>query len=113
MPKKRLLALVATASLAFAAAAAAILPTVTADAAVACVPAYADATVYTGGMQASYNGHNWTAKWWTQHELPSTGGSGVWTDSGSCGDGSGGGGGGTGTCSYPNWVAGQWYATGA
>ncbi|WP_345132346.1 carbohydrate-binding protein, partial [Dactylosporangium darangshiense] len=111
MPKKRLLAFMATAGVAIAAAAAAILPTAGADAAVACAPAYADSTVYTGGMQASYNGHNWTAKWWTQHEAPSTGGSGVWTDGGSCG-GSGGGGG-TGSCSYPNWVAGQWYATGA
>ncbi|GAA2332103.1 glycoside hydrolase family 19 protein [Dactylosporangium salmoneum] len=113
MPKKRLLALLATAGLTIAAATAVVLPTAAAHADAACAAAYADATVYTGGMQASYNGHNWTAKWWTQHEVPSTGGSGVWTDNGSCGGGTGGGGGGTGTCSYPNWVAGQWYATGA
>ncbi|WP_433618130.1 glycoside hydrolase family 19 protein [Dactylosporangium sp. CA-139114] len=113
MPRKRLLALVATAGLAIAGAAAAILPTVSADAAVACVPAYVSSQVYTGGQQASYNGHNWTAKWWTQYETPSTGGSGVWADNGSCGGGTGGGGGGTTTCNYPNWVAGQYYAVGA
>ena len=83
----------------------------TSEAAVACAPAYVNSTVYTGGMQASYNSHNWTAKWWTQYEAPSTGGSGVWTDNGAC-DGGTSGGGGTGTCSYPNWVAGQSYATG-
>ncbi|KAF8609662.1 hypothetical protein BDV93DRAFT_602299 [Ceratobasidium sp. AG-I] len=36
---------------------------------------------------AAYNSaiaHLWTAKWWTQAETPSTGGSGVWTDSGAC-----------------------------
>jgi len=38
-------------------------------------------------MTVSYNGHNWTAKWWTQNEAPSTGGSGVWTDNGTCGGG--------------------------
>ncbi|EUC62600.1 carbohydrate-binding domain protein [Rhizoctonia solani AG-3 Rhs1AP] len=41
------------------------------------VAAYGAATVYTGG-------HLWTAKWWTQYETPSTGGSGVWQDDGAC-----------------------------
>ena len=109
MSKKRVLALIAVAGVAVAAA---ILPMTTSEAAVACAPAYVNSTVYTGGMQASYNSHNWTAKWWTQYEAPSTGGSGVWTDNGAC-DGGTSGGGGTGTCSYPNWVAGQSYATGA
>jgi chitinase len=45
---------------------------------------YQAATVYVGGNTASYNSHNWTAKWWTQGEAPSTGGSGVWTDNGPC-----------------------------
>lgn len=53
-----------------------------------CVAPYSSSTVYTGGMQASYNGRNWTAKWWTQGETPSTGGSGVWADNGACGGGS-------------------------
>jgi chitinase len=47
-------------------------------------PAYNNATAYTGGQSVSYNGHKWTAKWWTQGEAPSTGGSGVWTDNGTC-----------------------------
>ena len=53
-------------------------------------PAYSNSQVYTGGQQVSYNGHTWTAKWWTQGDAPSTGGSGVWTDDGPC-SGSGGG----------------------
>ena len=111
MRRKRLLALLATAGVIVVAAAATVLPMTASDAAVACVTPYNSSAVYTGGMTASYNGHNWTAKWWTQGEAPSTGGSGVWQDGGTCGDGSGGGGG--TTCSYPDWVAGQYYAVGA
>ena len=111
MSKKRLLSIVATLSVAVAGAAAALLPMTASNAAEACVAAYNSSTVYTGNMRASYNSHNWTAKWWTQYEAPSTGGSGVWADNGTCG-GSGGGGGG-GACDYPNWVAGQNYTTGA
>ncbi|GAB1523386.1 carbohydrate-binding domain protein [Rhizoctonia solani] len=48
------------------------------------VPAYGSATVYTGGQRCTYGGHLWTAKWWTQYETPSTGGSGVWQDNGAC-----------------------------
>src|SRR5512142_3542686 len=111
MSKKRVLALVAVVGVAVAAAATAILPMTASEAAVACAPAYVNSTVYTGGMQVSDNSHNWTAKWWTQYETPSTGGSGVWADNGACGGT--GGGGGTGTCGYPDGVAGQSYATGA
>jgi len=50
-------------------------------------PAYDNSAVYTGGDQVSYNDHTWTAKWWTQGEAPSTGGSGVWQDDGPCGSG--------------------------
>lgn len=40
-------------------------------------------TIYVGGNQAVYNGHLWTAKWWTQGDTP--GGSvGVWVDQGAC-----------------------------
>ncbi|PBL00884.1 class III chitinase [Armillaria gallica] len=40
-------------------------------------------TIYVGGYQAVYNGHLWTAKWWTQGDIP--GGSvGVWVDLGAC-----------------------------
>ncbi|PJI94026.1 chitinase [Luteimicrobium subarcticum] len=44
--------------------------------------AWSAATVYTGGQKVSYNGHSWTAKWWTQGETPGT--AGVWTDAGAC-----------------------------
>jgi predicted chitinase/chitodextrinase len=115
MPKKRLLAVIATTiGVVIAGTTAALVPMTASNAAVACVTAYNNSTVYTGGMTASYNSHNWTAKWWTQYEAPSTGGSGVWTDNGTCDGGSGGGGGTTPTtCNYPNWVAGQWYDVGA
>jgi predicted chitinase len=66
-------------------------------------------------MQASYNGDNWTAKWWTQGDTPG-GAAGVWSDQGPCGgSGTGGGGGGTGggSCTYTTWTAGTNYTTGA
>ncbi len=78
--------------------------------AVACAAGWTASAVYTGGQSASYNGHNWSAKWWTQGETP--GAADVWADQGGC-DGSTPGGGGTGSCDYPAWVAGQSYATGA
>jgi chitinase len=46
------------------------------------VAAWSAAQVYTGGQQASYNGHVWQAKWWTQGETP--GSADVWADRGSC-----------------------------
>ncbi|MFC9235364.1 carbohydrate-binding protein [Streptomyces decoyicus] len=46
--------------------------------------AYNTGTVYVGGDTVSYNGRTWKAKWWTQGEAPSTGGSGVWQDLGAC-----------------------------
>jgi len=64
-------------------------PTPTGGSGSCTAPAYSSSAVYTGGQQVSYNGHTWTAKWWTQGETPSTGGSGVWTDDGPC-SGSGG-----------------------
>src|SRR5690349_10662482 len=110
MPRTRIMSLLVTMGVIVAGAAAAILPMSSSSAAEACVAAYSSSAVYTGGQRASYTGHNWTAKWWTQGETPSTGGSGVWADNGACG-GTGGGGG--GACSYPDWVAGQSYTTGA
>jgi chitodextrinase len=105
MSRKRLLALLAAVTVSLLGA---VLPMTASEAAVACVTPYSSSAVYTGGMTASYNSHNWAAKWWTQGEAPSTGGSGVWQDNGTCD-----GGGGTSTCNYPNWVAGQSYAVGA
>ncbi|WAL63213.1 chitinase [Amycolatopsis cynarae] len=40
-------------------------------------------TAYTGGAVVSYNGHSWTAKWWTYGDIPG-GAAGVWTDNGAC-----------------------------
>ncbi|MFF0627124.1 chitinase [Streptomyces sp. NPDC004296] len=45
---------------------------------------YSAGTVYVGGDTVSSNGHTWKARWWTQGEAPSTGGSGVWQDLGAC-----------------------------
>jgi len=42
------------------------------------VPTYSATAVYTNGMKVVYNNQLWNAKWWTQGEAPSTGGSGVW-----------------------------------
>ena len=42
------------------------------------------ASIYVGTNQASYNGHLWQAKWWTQGDLPG-GPVGVWNDLGPCG----------------------------
>jgi predicted chitinase len=75
--------------------------------AAACSGGWSSSAVYVGGNVASYNGHNWSAKWWTQGETPGT--VDVWADQGTCG--------GTTTppgtsCSYPNWVAGQSYVVG-
>ncbi len=62
-------------------------------------PAWNSGTAYNGGAQVSYGGHSWTAKWWTQGDIPGNNSQGVWTDNGACtGTGGGGGGGGT-TCS--------------
>ncbi|GHJ91768.1 chitinase [Streptomyces sp. NE5-10] len=82
---RRLLALFA--ALCTAVGLAVLLPA-TAGAAPACVGAWNSGQVYTGGMTASYNGHNWYAKWWTQNERP--GSSDVWRDEGACGTGGGG-----------------------
>jgi chitodextrinase len=112
MSKKRLLSIVATLSVALAGAAAAVLPMTASNAAEACVAAYNSSTVYTGSQRASYNGRNWTAKWWTQGEAPSTGGSGVWADNGACGGGTTPPPGNT-TCNYPNWAAGTFYPAGS
>jgi chitinase len=40
-------------------------------------------TAFTGGMSVSFNGHKWTAKWWTFNDTPG-GPAGVWVDNGHC-----------------------------
>lgn len=39
---------------------------------------------YVGGQRVSFDGHGWTAKWWTQGDVPGNNAQGVWTDNGSC-----------------------------
>ena len=73
-----------------------------AQAATTCAAAWGASTVYTSGQQASENGVNYTANYWTQGNDPATsnGGAGSgqpWTSDGACTGGSSGGGGGTGT----------------
>ncbi|WP_035804505.1 glycoside hydrolase family 19 protein [Kitasatospora mediocidica] len=89
------------------------LPASSSTAATPCAAAWSSSTVYVNGNSSSYNSHNWQAKWWTQGDTPG-GSAGVWADQGTCDAGGGGGttGGGSG-CSYPAWVAGQAYTTGA
>jgi chitinase len=67
----------------------ATMPMVQASAAVACAPAWSSTAVYVKDNTASQNGHNFTAKWWTQNEAPAThsGQWDVWADSGACGGG--------------------------
>lgn len=64
-----------------------VLPTTGAQAAT-CAPAWNSSAVYTGGDEASYEGRNYTAQWWTQNETPGT--SDVWADNGACGTDGGG-----------------------
>jgi hypothetical protein len=73
-----------------------------AQASTACAAAWSSTAVYTGGQQASENGINYTANWWTQGNDPATnnGGSGSgqpWTSDGACTGGSGSGSGGSGS----------------
>ncbi|WP_433253592.1 glycoside hydrolase family 19 protein [Streptosporangium sp. CA-135522] len=108
MSRKRIMA--ALAAMAVAGVLAVVAPMSSASAA-ACATPWSSGAVYTGGATASHNGHNWSAKWWTQNETPGT--ADVWADQGTCGGTtptptptSGPG------CAYPNWVAGRAYVTG-
>ncbi|MET7834671.1 carbohydrate-binding protein, partial [Micromonospora sediminicola] len=50
----------------------AVAPMTTSSAATACYPTWSSSAVYVGGGQASYQGVNYQAKWWTQNENPAT-----------------------------------------
>ncbi|MEU3986669.1 carbohydrate-binding protein [Streptomyces sp. NPDC026672] len=50
----------------------------------ACKAAWSSASVYVGGDEASYDHHNWKAKWWTQNEVPGASEWGPWQDEGAC-----------------------------
>ena len=63
----------------------AAVPVVQASAAVACAPAWSASAVYVKDNSVSYQSKNYTAKWWTTNENPSTSGQwGVWADKGAC-----------------------------
>ncbi|KAL5523339.1 CHT2_1 [Sanghuangporus sanghuang] len=47
------------------------------------VAAWSNSIAYTGGSQVTFNGHLWTAKWWSFDDTPG-GAAGVWTDNGPC-----------------------------
>jgi chitinase len=47
------------------------------------VAAWSATTAYNGGAVVSYQGHTWTAKWWTYGDTPGDP-AGVWTDDGTC-----------------------------
>jgi chitinase len=47
------------------------------------VAAWSSESTYNGGATATYDGHLWTAKWWTYNDVPG-GPAGVWTDNGAC-----------------------------
>ncbi|GAA1994499.1 glycosyl hydrolase family 18 protein [Isoptericola halotolerans] len=46
-------------------------------------PAWSSTAVYTGGTPVTHGERAWTARWWTQGDVPSSG-TGPWTDEGSC-----------------------------
>ncbi|WP_422742315.1 carbohydrate-binding protein [Micromonospora sp. WMMD754] len=82
--RQKILALTAVTATATAVA---VAPMTTSSAAAACYPAWSSSTVYVGGGQASYQGVNYQAKWWTQNENPAThsGQWDVWANQGTCG----------------------------
>jgi len=49
-----------------------------------CPAAWVSGTAYVGGSVVGYAGHRWTAKWWTQGDVPGANAQGVWTDNGPC-----------------------------
>ncbi|KIY74184.1 carbohydrate-binding module family 5 protein [Cylindrobasidium torrendii FP15055 ss-10] len=50
------------------------------------VAAWTATSVYTAGQKAYYGGYIWTAKWWTQGDIPgsSNAGATVWTQTSTC-----------------------------
>ncbi|KAG8848445.1 hypothetical protein FRB96_001231 [Tulasnella sp. 330] len=47
------------------------------------VAAWSSTVAYTGGQDVTYGGHLWTAKYWTEADVPG-GAAGDWTDLGAC-----------------------------
>ncbi len=80
MSRQRIVAFLT--ALAVAIGLAILVPLASTASAATCASAWSSSSVYTGGQSASYNGHNWSAQWWTQGETPGT--TTVWTDQGTC-----------------------------
>ena len=77
--------LILTVAAALAAGGSAVYVASSAGAAVACAPAWNSSTVYVKDNSVSYQSKNYTAKWWTQNEVPTASGQwGVWADKGAC-----------------------------
>ncbi|KAF5311764.1 hypothetical protein D9619_003380 [Psilocybe cf. subviscida] len=47
------------------------------------IASWSSSVAYVGGSQVVYNGHLWTAKWWSQADVPG-GAAADWTDNGPC-----------------------------
>jgi chitinase len=64
-------------------------PTQTGGGGTCTAPVWNASTAYVGGAVVSWNGHQYTAKWWTQGEQPDThsGQWDVWKDNGACSGG--------------------------
>jgi chitinase len=55
-------------------------------AAVSCTgEAWVKDKAYNGTQVVTYNGHTWTAKWWTYGDVPGANSQDVWVDGGACG----------------------------
>ncbi|WP_194893659.1 glycoside hydrolase family 19 protein [Catenulispora pinisilvae] len=67
------------------------LPAAPARADTTCAAPWSSTVAYTGSQVASYNGDNWSAKWWTQGDIPGNNSQDVWVDQGACTTGGGGG----------------------
>ena len=59
-------------------------PPTTPAAGCASLAAWDRAAVYWGGAVVSFEGHRWTARWWTQGDVPGRNGQDVWRDDGPC-----------------------------
>jgi chitinase len=94
-------------------------PMTSASAAACTARAWNSTTAYVGGSQVTFNGHQYTANWWTQHHRPDqhSGQWQEWRDDGACTVGGipppaptppGGG----GTCNFAAWAEGPTYQVG-
>jgi chitodextrinase len=91
-------------------------PTTTATPGGCSVPAWSASAVYNANDKVSYNGHQYTAQWWSQNNVPTSGA--PWVDNGVCGTSPTSTTGPTPTatpsgCSAPAWSPSTAYTTGS